>query len=72
MWRIIQRYFPRFMTEYFVVLDDPRDTTSRKKYAIPVPSEKYVDPKRACLRVKYFNFFGVALFTSVSHRPPLH
>lgn len=72
MWRIIYRYFPRFMTEYFVVLDDPRDPTSGKKYGVPVPSEQFVDPKRACLRVKYFNLFGFPVFVRVFHRPPLH
>ena len=69
---IIYRYFPRFITEYFVVIEDPRDPTSGKKYGIPVRKERDADPKRACIRVKYFNFFGIPMFVRFYHRPPLH
>ena len=71
MLRTFARYFPRFMTQYYVVqkvrIEDGLDAV----IGVPVRSEADLDPRCPGIRVRYFNFFGKPIRVIREFRPPL-
>lgn len=72
MKRIFRRYFPRFCTHYYVVLDDPCDDSSPLKLAMRIKGKAQCVPGFRYLRIRFFNCCGLMLFKKTEHLDLTH
>lgn len=68
MLRILNRFFPRFVTQYFILLPVP----GMKNAVIQIPTccEDHLDPQLPSMKKTFFNLFGWHVMVSVYFRPP--
>ena len=58
MIKTLLSYIPQFRTEYFIVLDDPKDPKSAHKVSQRVKGPEEISPEQAAVRITYFDLFG--------------
>lgn len=68
MLRILNRFFPRFMTQYFILFPIPG--MKNAVIAVQTCCEEHLDPRLPGMKKTFFNLFGWHVMANVYIRPP--
>ena len=70
MLRRLLSFLPGFRTEYFTVIDDPADPTSKNKTSKKIESTDDIDLTKGIVKIKYFDLFGYSIGLRAFYRSP--
>lgn len=69
---IFHRFFPRFCTIYFAILDNPFEPSSPFKMLVRLQGPTECIPGYRYIRFSFFNCFGIPLFRKAERFTPTH